>query len=496
MRLRLSLAPVTCLALCTSTALAEESVSLSAGADAATNAEANAGEHDSDQAPLELGFFGGLFFPSAAHNLFDRAHEAFDSPSPELGARIAGFPFQFLGLEVEAAGMPSSTKTTETKGGFWAARGHLIVQAPLGGLSLFALGGGGALAAGSNVTGNDVDPVMHFGVGAKVALDDMLGLRLDLRDTVGQKHLASQGTPAHHPEILLGLSFGVRKPKALPPPPPPDADHDQITDDQDACKDVAGPAPEGCPDSDGDGLFDNKDACPTEAGGAPCGCPPRDKDKDLVIDELDKCPDEAGPVQGCPDPDSDHDGVVGDADKCPDKAETKNGFEDADGCPDEIPERVRKFTGVIRGIEFDVDTDVIRPVSAAALDNAVLVLNEFPSLRVLITGHTDTDGTRDHNLDLSARRAEAVKAYFVGKGVASDRIETRGAGPDEPISENKTKAGKQKNRRIEFSLLEGPAAKSLAPAPAGPASSGPASSGAAPAVPVPPEASGAPSGAN
>jgi OOP family OmpA-OmpF porin len=473
-----------------SRAAAEESVSLSAsttGANADTTAGAATEEPESDepgQAPLELGLFGGLFFPSATHNLFSTAHEPFNSPSLELGGRIGGYPWSFLGLEVEAAGMPSSTKTTDTKGGFWAARAHAIGQAQLSSWSLFALVGGGGLAASSNVTGSDVDPTFHFGVGAKLALDDMLGLRLDLRDTVGQKHAESSGTPTHFPEILLGLSFGVRKPKEAPPPPPPDADHDSVLDDKDQCQDAAGPAPDGCPDSDGDGLFDNKDACPSEVGSAPCGCPPRDKDKDLVIDELDKCPDVAGPVNGCPDPDTDHDGIMGDADKCPDEQETRNGFEDDDGCPDVIPEKVRKFTGVIRGIEFDTDTDTIRAVSTSTLDNASLVLIDYPSLRVLITGHTDSDGTREHNLDLSARRAEAVKAYFVSKGVAADRIETRGAGPDEPIADNKTKANKQKNRRIEFKLLEGPAPAPVLPA-SPPAATAPATSQPAPASGAP-----------
>jgi OOP family OmpA-OmpF porin len=56
-------------------------------------------------------------------------------------------------------------------------------------------------------------------------------------------------------------------------------------------------------------------------------------------------------------------------------------------------------------------------------------------------------------MKLSADRAEAVKTYLVGKGVDASRIETRGAGPDEPIADNKTPAGKQKNRRIEFKLI-------------------------------------------
>ncbi|HTM43534.1 MAG TPA: OmpA family protein [Polyangiaceae bacterium] len=473
-----------------SSAVAQQSVSLSASTSDGGNASASGGDSvapapsaDLGQAPLELGLFGGAFFSPASHDIYSTTHEAFTSPALELGGRIGVYPLSFLGLEVEAAGMPTTTKTTDVKAGFWAVRGHLIGQARMGSsFGLFALAGAGGLSAGSTVTGTDADLVYHFGVGAKLGLDDMLGLRLDLRDTLGQKFQASRTTPTHFPEVLLGLTFGVRKPVVAPPPPPPpppDADGDGIADDNDACKNDAGPAPDGCPDSDGDGLMDNKDACPKEAGSAPCGCPPRDKDGDKVIDELDKCPDVAGPVEGCPDPDSDHDGVLGAADKCPDKPETLNGFEDDDGCPDQIPEKVKKFTGVIRGIEFDKDADTIRPISTSTLDNAALVLGEFPSLRVLISGHTDTDGTREHNLDLSARRAASVKAYFVGKGIDGSRIETRGAGPDEPIADNKTKAGKQKNRRIEFKLLEG-AAPSKAPstdAPAAPAAPAPAAPG-------------------
>ena len=161
----------------------------------------------------------------------------------------------------------------------------------------------------------------------------------------------------------------------------------------------------------------------------------------------------AGPIEGCPDPDPDRDGISGDADKCPNEPETKNGFEDADGCPDTIPDKVKKFSGVVKGIEFDRGKDTIRPVSTPVLDEALAVLKEYATIKIQISGHTDTDGEHDKNVDLSQRRADAVKAYFVGKGVDAGRIQTRGVGPDEPIADNKTAAGKQKNRRIEFKVL-------------------------------------------
>jgi len=81
-------------------------------------------------------------------------------------------------------------------------------------------------------------------------------------------------------------------------------------------------------------------------------------------------------------------------------------------------------------------------------------MTDYPKLRIRITGHTDNVGDRDSNAKLSQARADAVKQYLVDKGVAADRIETRGAGPDEPIADNDTPAGQQKNRRIEFKLLE------------------------------------------
>ncbi|MGC4087832.1 MAG: OmpA family protein [Polyangiaceae bacterium] len=412
-------------------------------------------------ARFELGIFGGLFFPSSSHELLTRGPwQKYDSPAPELGGRIAFLPLEFAGVEVEGAAMPTKTEKGSA-GTFWAARGHLLLQVPLGSVTPFAVLGGGALGASSNALGSDNDPAVHFGLGAKAALDDFLSLRLDLRDNLTQKHNADQGAQTHHLEATLGLTFSLRPGKAAPPapaapPPIPDTDGDGIANDKDACPTEKGTLADGCPvrDSDGDGVYDDKDACPKDVGRAPCGCPPVDSDGDKVIDELDKCPKEAGPVEGCPDPDADHDGVPLPEDHCPDKAETKNGFEDTDGCPDEVPEVIKKFTGVIQGIEFDRGKETIRPVSTPILDSALKVLADYPKLRVLISGHTDTDGAREANVDLSKRRAESVKTYFVSRGIDAGRIETRGVGPDEPIADNKTAAGKQKNRRIEFKLID------------------------------------------
>ena len=76
------------------------------------------------------------------------------------------------------------------------------------------------------------------------------------------------------------------------------------------------------------------------------------------------------------------------------------------------------------------------------------------SLRIELSGHTDAVGSHDSNVDLSQRRAKAVKLYLVDSGIDSSRIEPQGFGPDKPIADNETTAGRAENRRIEFELLD------------------------------------------
>lgn len=407
---------------------------------------------------LEAGVFGGLLFISKEHSLYRDGHEAFDSPVRELGARLAVLPSPYLGLELEGVAGPTRTADTDKAAGVWAARGHALLQLPGKRFTPFALLGGGALGAGSNPTGSDTDPAVHFGLGSKLAFDDFVAARLDLRDVISAKHSPDDGDNVHNLEVLLGLAFSLDFHQDEPPAaPPPDRDADGFVDDKDACPEAAGVGPNGCPpprDSDGDGFIDDKDACPSEKGVAPVGCADRDPDRDCVEGPADKCPNEAGiQPDGCPDRDLDRDGVLAPDDKCPEQQEVKNGFEDQDGCPDVLPEKIKKFSGVIAGIEFDLGKATIRPASNGILNEAAGVLQQYPALRVSVSGHTDNVGDRKHNLELSEQRADAVKQYLVSQGIAANRVETRGAGPDEPVADNKQAAGRQKNRRIEFKLL-------------------------------------------
>ena len=180
------------------------------------------------------------------------------------------------------------------------------------------------------------------------------------------------------------------------------------------------------------------------------GCPEEDKDGDGIVDSKDKCPDEAEDKDGfededgCPDPDNDKDGVPDEQDKCPNEPETKNGYQDDDGCPDEVPVAVKKFTGVVKGINFRRNSADIKASSFPLLKEAVKVFREYPDLRVEISGHTSTEGKRDFNMKLSRKRAESVKGFLVSAGIDEKRIGTVGYGPDRPIADNETKEGKRR----------------------------------------------------
>ncbi len=409
--------------------------------------------------PVELGLFGGVFLTSKRHDLHenDKPREDFEKFAPDVGLRLAVLPVKYFGLEAEGALVPTSTKVDGASALIMSARGHALFQLPAGMITPFVVLGAGGLGAQSDTNGDDFDWGVHFGVGAKFRITDMLLARLDLRDTISKSHRETDSP--HQGEALLGLSlgFGGSEPPAPPPPPPPDSDGDGVLDAHDQCPAEPGEAPTGCPvrDTDGDGKLDPEDACPTEAGTLPNGCPDLDSDHDGVPLPTDACPDVAGTLpNGCPDLDPDRDGVAGEADKCPNEPETRNGFEDADGCPDEVPEKVKEFSGVIEGIQFDVGKATIRATSHKVLDRAAAVLIEFRSLRLEIVGHTDSTGDHDKNVALSQERANSVRAYLLEKGVEPAQVETRGAGPDEPIADNATRLGRQQNRRIEFKILQ------------------------------------------
>jgi OmpA-OmpF porin, OOP family len=106
---------------------------------------------------------------------------------------------------------------------------------------------------------------------------------------------------------------------------------------------------------------------------------------------------------------------------------------------------------IARGILFDTDSDVIKPESAPVIKQIAQVLEKNPGLKLLIEGHTDSVGDAAHNLDLSKRRAEAVKSVLVGQfNIDGLRLSTAGLGSTKPVDSNDTPQGRAQNRRVEL----------------------------------------------
>ena len=102
---------------------------------------------------------------------------------------------------------------------------------------------------------------------------------------------------------------------------------------------------------------------------------------------------------------------------------------------------------------FDHDKSVLKPAGKAKLDDLVGKVAGINLEVIVAVGHTDSDGSDAYNQKLSVRRAEAVKAYLVSKGIEKNRVYTEGKGEKQPVADNKTKEGKAKNRRVEIEVV-------------------------------------------
>ncbi len=102
---------------------------------------------------------------------------------------------------------------------------------------------------------------------------------------------------------------------------------------------------------------------------------------------------------------------------------------------------------------FDFDKAVVKPAGKAKLDDLVAKIKGINLEVVIAVGHTDSIGSDAYNQKLSVRRAEAVKAYLVSKGIEKNRVYTEGKGEKQPVASNKTKEGRAKNRRVEIEVV-------------------------------------------
>nr|WP_229521220.1 OmpA family protein [Massilia sp. IC2-477] len=107
-----------------------------------------------------------------------------------------------------------------------------------------------------------------------------------------------------------------------------------------------------------------------------------------------------------------------------------------------------------RIIEFESGKATLTEAGMAVLNQMSEAMQKIKGVKVEVIGHTDNAGSRAGNLSLSQARAEAVKTYIVGKGIAPETIAVSGEGPDRPVADNRTPEGKARNRRIEFKVIQ------------------------------------------
>ena len=142
--------------------------------------------------------------------------------------------------------------------------------------------------------------------------------------------------------------------------------------------------------------------------------------------------------------DSDGDGVVDSVDKCPNTPPHTR--VDGDGCP--IPKVVR-----LEGVTFEFNKTRLRPDSQTILNWVVGIMKKYPDMQVELAGYTDSVGSAAYNLKLSQARADAVKGYLLEQGIDAGRIQTKGYGKENPVADNKTDEGRERNRRVELHIL-------------------------------------------
>ena len=168
------------------------------------------------------------------------------------------------------------------------------------------------------------------------------------------------------------------------------------------------------PDSDGDGVIDRLDHCP----GTPSG---------VEVDEV-----------GCP-LDTDGDGVLDHEDACP--GTPKGAKVDSSGC------------WVLKGLNFDTNKHDIKPEFDGLINEVANVLSQNPGIRIRVDGHTDTRGSAEYNLTLSKNRAKAVKDALVKKGIAANRLKSKGFGESKPAMPEDSEENLYLNRRVELTVL-------------------------------------------
>ncbi len=191
-------------------------------------------------------------------------------------------------------------------------------------------------------------------------------------------------------------------------------------------------------DTDGDGLNDGDEVNTYNTN--PTN---KDSDNDMLSDGDEVLKYKTNPLEKDTDKGSVNDGV-----------EVNKGTDPLNPADDvekkmEVGEKL-----ILQGINFETNSSNITPDSEEILNNSLKYIQAHPDESFEISGHTDSRGSRNHNMRLSKDRAESVKQWLVNKGVDPSRLTTEGYGPDQPVDSNDTEEGRANNRRIEFKRIK------------------------------------------
>jgi OOP family OmpA-OmpF porin len=300
-------------------------------------------------------------------------------------------------LFVQNAGV----KGSDDKVAFVGAGVDLMLIKRNDGIQPFATLGAGGISTDIRHNGNpeseDIKPFAALGLGAMLPINSKLQVRADVRYrvTFDDEFVAGED---RFDEVEVGLGLNI-----------PFGQSQQV---------AAAPAPVvvSIADTDNDGVEDGKDSCPNTAAG-------------LAVDDT-----------GC-ERDTDNDGIYDRFDQCPGTATNKP--VDGNGC---VVETIIRLDGV----QFMLNSSVLKTETVAALNKAVVTLRENPSVAVEVAGHSDSTGDAKYNLWLSQRRAETVRTFLMNGGIDGERITAVGYGETQPEFDNSTLKGRIANRRVEL----------------------------------------------
>ncbi len=262
----------------------------------------------------------------------------------------------------------------------------------------------------------------------------------------------------------------------------PDRDGDDIMDKEDDCPDTLGiPEFNGCPDTDGDGLMDKEDRCPTVPGPiSNKGCPLRllhsvdsmnqilasdtlligkDKfdfnnlppDKSYLF-ELDASDGEYPPYLDVVLQNGDSTTQIRAFKK--DSTHYAYKFVKKGAALELTKEEEEILNTAFDNLEFETGKTKIKEESLPALIDLALLLGKKPDWGLTIAGHTDSQGAASSNLRLSKGRAKAVADFLTKSGIDAKRFDVKWYGESKPIADNKTKEGRQRNRRVEMTVIQ------------------------------------------